>query len=675
MNINELTDMLVTSSQQYSQVKFNPWWKGDHKEAIYRYSIFSGETLEDARDCLAGCGTETLLSPVGDMGLGLFHLLVWHNFYDIVEELLTDGKISREEINLPDGTGHGLTSFLLACACGNEAMAKLLLEHGADGDACDERGMNGYHFLVWPRIQGLELAHTCLERSPGQRREIALLLDCDINRKDAEGLTPLARMLSADYCSEYTWPLAEVFLKKGAATDYLDEEGRTLLMMALRHGHKTAALALASQCPEMINIADGHGRTPVQHAAYYHDRAMYIALTDHGAVPADTGDMEMFPLSQVTSNAFADVHGDNKDGLSLALYLAKKLVRQADPDDDDDMGDITGILHNALMGDDEACVLDIFEDSDIFTMPVLYHGQRICLRDECLVPGYGTGVIRKLAKLGVDMDSAVVRGRTPVCILASKNCARSLPNESYFEEAAAFFSRESMEYLDDDGEAAVHLAARQGHTGMLKVMIEKGVDMNLAKDAPARAGMTPLHEACAAGRQDVVKMLMAAGADDALKDSEGETPAHLALLKKKFGEQPSAEQRAGVLRELKHLDIPGNDGKTPLMLLTYEHMKILPLFLDRGVDVNHRDNLGRTAMMLNPDKDMAKELLRAGADITLADNEGNTALHHALMEYSEDTARYLIKKGADCNCPNNDGETPADIAVKRGFESVLELMI
>ena len=49
-------------------------------------------------------------------------------------------------------------------------------------------------------------------------------------------------------------------------------------------------------------------------------------------------------------------------------------------------------------------------------------------------------------------------------------------------------------------------------------------------------------------------------------------------------------------------------------------------------------------MMLHPHKDMIKELLKAGADMNLADNEGNTVLHYALKEYSEGTARYLIKK-------------------------------
>lgn len=81
-----------------------------------------------------------------------------------------------------------------------------------------------------------------------------------------------------------------------------------------------------------------------------------------------------------------------------------------------------------------------------------------------------------------------------------------------------------------------------------------------------------------------------------------------------------------------------------------------------------------TALMLHGDKDVVKELVRAGADINKVDHEGNTALHHALERGDEGMARYLIKKGADYNCPNNSGETPASLAVESGYDAVLALM-
>jgi len=671
MDRKKLTDLLVTSSEQSNQSRFAPWWTDDFENSTYWYDLIKEDTLRSAQLCLTEYGREELLAPVGSAGLTLFHLLVWHNFYDAAEQMLRDGRITDADVNVRDHKGRGLTPFLLACARGNLAMAKLLLAHGADASLWDERGMNAYHVLACPRFQDNlpAINFTCLEHSVEQRGEIARLLSCDINRKNNAGLTPLEQLLSTSPGAGYTWPLTEIFLEKGAKTDYVDEEGRTLLMLARRNGHRTASLALMEQCPELVNIADSHGVTPIQHAVDFGSQAMYLALIDHGASPVPQ--MDLFPLSQITSNIFCDVNRNDKDSLSIALYMAKKLIRQIDPDDDDEIGEITGILHNALISDEEAHVLDACAEAGLdFTLPIHHHGELLCLRDKCLHPSFGMGTLRKLAELGVDMDSAVIRGNTPANLLASMSCGE----EAFYEEAAKLFSKESMEQNNNGGEAAVHRAAENGHIGMLKVMIEKGVDVNLTQDAPADAGAAPLHLACANGHVDAVKLLMDAGADDTIQNLKGETPAHFVLLDKKFGGPLKTEQRAAILRELKHLDIPGEDGRTPLMLLDRWKRELLPIFFERGVDVNHRDNNGMTLLMHHPDRDMAKELLFAGADLNLADNEGNTALHYALKHGSEGDARYLVKKGADYNRSNNQGETPAQIAAEKGFETLLELM-
>lgn len=673
MEVKELINLFANSSQRTSEARYIPWWEGNHEDAIYRYSVFTKEAVQEIEACVAECEKETLLTTGGYYGLTLFHFLVWHNFYDAVEKMLCDGRMT-EEVNLPDRNGYGFTPFLLACFRGNLAMAKLLIEHGADTSVCDKRGMNAYHLLAYPNFEGLVKSKTTMENSVEQRAEIARLLDIDINQKDADGFTPLARILSISNNSYYTWPLPEVFLEKGAETDYVDEKGNTLLMMAIRNGHMTAALKLMDKCRDMVNVANNDGVTPIKQAADYNNQALCIALADHGAELVGKKRMDTNTLSEITERAYFRIEEDNKDGMGLALYVTEKLVKQIDVDDDDEIYCMKDVIHRALRFDAYE-VLDFCKNEGFdFIAPIHHHGDITCLRDECLEDGIGA--MKKMMELGVDMDEAVIDGKTPANIIASMDKRGEEAEELFFEEAAELFSKESMEQVDNGGKAAIHYAAEEGHAGMLRVMIEKGVDVNLTEDEPAESGITALHEACTQGFADIVKLLIAAGADDTIKNLKGETPAHFALMEKKCGGKLRPEERAEVLKELKNIDIAREDGKTPIMLMPEVRAidEVLPIFIDKGVDINHVDNEGMTLMMLYTDKDMIKELIREGADINMVDNDGNTALYYALRRGSIEAARYLIKKGADYNHANNKGETPVQLAVEKGYDTVLELM-
>lgn len=682
MDVKELTNLLVTSASRVNQSKFIPWWEDDFENCIYYYDIFKEKEIAEIQICVEQCSKETLLSPAGSYGLTLFHLLIWHNFYDAVKKILDDKKVEGKEIDLPDHKGYGLTPFLLSCCCGNLAMAKLLRSYGADDSLLDKRGMNAYHFLAYPSIEGL--VNNCLEKTAIQREEIARMLTCDINQKDKDGLTPLARLLSTSYCSSYTWPLTKVFLDKGAETDYVDEKGNSLLMLSLINVHLTAAFQLMERREELVHVANKAGITPIKHAESWGIKGLCLALVDHGAEPIGDENMEIDDLSQIASNAFAHISDDEQDGVSLAIYLTEKLIEQVDMDDDDELGYLTDILHNALISDRECRALDAFQRAGLdFTMPIHFQGSITCLRDECLRKYFGAGIIRKMIDLGVDMETGVLKGRTPAFIIASQSGEESFREEDdYFREAAELLSKESMEQMADCGRAAIHLAAENGHIKMLEVMIKKGVDVNLMEDVPAQSGATPLHEACANGYHEAVKLLMAAGADDTMKNSKGETPAHCAVADKRHGSGLTQEKRIKVLKELKHLDIPRDDGKTPLMLVQLLNLtatkEMFPVFVESGVDINRTDNRGMTALMYNADnfcyKDTIKLMIQAGADINITDNAGNNALYYSLQSGDAGVARYLIKKGADYNRPNNQGETPVQVAVEKGFDTVLTLM-
>lgn len=710
MNIQEMTNMLVNSFETNGG-KYIPWWDGDHENSIYYYNIFSKEEIAGVHECVMAHDMEEMLKPVGSMGVTLFHMLVWHNFYDDVKYLIDEGI--NVNIRGEEGKGRlkdvciGVTPLMLACYQGNYSMAELLADAGADISAADEKGRNVYHYLC-SRIDNFSRDYSCLNKSLLLRRSIVNILGEGVSAKDSAGKTPFEYMLD-DNNTNISWTLAKVFIEKGADCDIVNDKGDSLLISAIKNYHMTAAMEL-SGIAGIVNRQDSEGKSALHYAVYSNSMGLCMVLMDRGAdngikdnegitpldMAADSdGELEKYikskriditDLGRITSNAFAMFSEDSYDNMSLALYLAKKLINETDTDDDDEMYKIVDIMYNALMSDEDCRVLDICKDAGIdFVQPIYHNGSVTCLRDECLGGNYGIKVLKKFLSLGVDMDEAVVKGRTPANIVASKEERNmfSRKKDDYFEKAVEFFSAESMEQLDNEGMSAVHYAARKNHTDMIKAMVAKGVNLDITADEPACAGNTPLHEACEKGSSEAVKVLIEAGADDTLLNVKGNTPAHLAVADRRFGKEIEEEDRIAMLEALKNIDIPSNDGKTPLMsaqsLDLNSAFSITMLLIDKGADVNHTDNDGNTALILNTKnscyKNTVKELVKAGADVNALDKLGNSALYYALMYGNQEAARFMIKKGADYNHENNKGVTPMQVAVEKGYDNVLEMMI
>ena len=77
--------------------------------------------------------------------------------------------------------------------------------------------------------------------------------------------------------------------------------------------------------------------------------------------------------------------------------------------------------------------------------------------------------------------------------------------------------------------------------------------------------------------------------------------------------------------------------------------------LDKGAEVDGRDNAGRTALMeaaFGGYTDTARLLLEKGANINAADHEGWGPLFFAAFSRRADTVRFLLEKGAEVNAKN-----------------------
>ncbi|KAI3657938.1 hypothetical protein MP638_000250 [Amoeboaphelidium occidentale] len=100
-----------------------------------------------------------------------------------------------------------------------------------------------------------------------------------------------------------------------------------------------------------------------------------------------------------------------------------------------------------------------------------------------------------------------------------------------------------------------------------------------------------------------------------------------------------------------------------------------------GASVNYKNenSSGKTPLMMsieNLSDASIQFLLQWNADIHLADNNGNTAIHYAVMTGQEKYIKLLLKRNAVCDAKNNDGKTPVDLAVDRsdaGIATTLRL--
>src|SRR3984957_14554685 len=230
-----------------------------------------------------------------------------------------------------------------------------------------------------------------------------------------------------------------------------------------------------------------------------------------------------------------------------------------------------------------------------------------------------------------------------------------------------------------DGTTALHWAAHWDDREMADLLILAGAT---PKTTNAYGG-TPLSEACTNSDAAMIERLLKAGADPNARSAEGETALMTAA-------------RTGSVESVKALVEHGADvnakeqwlGQTALMWAVAEnHPAVVELLIARGADVNARSTVREekvknkwfTANVVSaPPKggltpllyasrqnslEAAKMLVKAGADLNLADPDGTSALVMAIVNAHYDLPIYLLEHGADPNIADKFGRTALYAAV------------
>ena len=167
----------------------------------------------------------------------------------------------------------------------------------------------------------------------------------------------------------------------------------------------------------------------------------------------------------------------------------------------------------------------------------------------------------------------------------------------------------------------------------------------------------------------IVKKLLEKGADINLSDNEGETP----LLQAMFEED---QKLIDHLLSWSNINVhkTNNKGISPLIRAAQmANFVAVQNLLKKGANPNARNNDRETALMRavlpGEDTKTINELIRYGADINLADLEGNTALALAVKNRDESAVQILLKNGADPNSKDKNKQPILIAAVTHGASS------
>lgn len=249
--------------------------------------------------------------------------------------------------------------------------------------------------------------------------------------------------------------------------------------------------------------------------------------------------------------------------------------------------------------------------------------------------------------------------------------------------------------IDEVGSTPLIWACENGLSEIAQFLINNGADVNVQD----WYSYTPLHGACKNGLPDVALLLIKKGADVNAKDHNDETPLMSVC-------------RAGYHKIAKHLidlcDEENLKRKPPLIrfckkVLTKIHQSIetpdprkrrdyirfleisalkldevVQLLIDKGADVNAKDNLGNTPLILASGKGLygaAKLLIDSGANVNAKKHDRNSALSEACKQGSYYVAELLIKNGADVNAKDSEGRPPIFWASFQKFTEISKLLI
>lgn len=203
---------------------------------------------------------------------------------------------------------------------------------------------------------------------------------------------------------------------------------------------------------------------------------------------------------------------------------------------------------------------------------------------------------------------------------------------------------------------------------------------------------------------DILKELLAHGIDANIQDEDGDSLLHNVLWRKK-----AKELLEILLPKIKNIDVLTKENLSPLHLaIQFEETAIAKILLDHGADVelpgpdgalpldmadateneeliklvlqrylDKQDESKKTKLhhaAISKNREYVEALLKNGASANIQDNEGQIALHYAVLSDTQEITQLLIPT-SNIDVRNNEGYTPLFLAVLLKREEIVKILL
>ncbi|KAL1973610.1 hypothetical protein VTN31DRAFT_6245 [Thermomyces dupontii] len=218
---------------------------------------------------------------------------------------------------------------------------------------------------------------------------------------------------------------------------------------------------------------------------------------------------------------------------------------------------------------------------------------------------------------------------------------------------------------------AIHEAAREGKTAVVESLLNANPKLASLKDDDERL---PIHWAAAYTRLPVVELLASRkNFDPDVTDSSGWTPLMIAASLK------NAEGDAIIdflLRKDADVNMKSATGQNALHFATSKgNISTVRTLLANKCSARVKDKRGQLPLHRAAaigSVPLMKLLLEEGkSPVNATDNDGLTALHHAIAEGHGDAAIFLMKAGAELDKRDNEGRYAIELAPDKKVRSYI----